>query len=121
MYRLFTVEQVRELERRAIEEFNVSPKRLMKEAGKALAEYVQATVEQGSIAVICGSGNNGGDGWAAARYLHRHGRSVKVFSVHDPLELSGIAGKSLMKQLHAESLGSIAQNHLLQKNYKNMR
>lgn len=93
MYRLFTVEQVRELERRAIEEFNVSPKRLMKEAGKALAEYVQATVEQGPVAVICGGGNNGGDGWAAARYLHRRGRSVKVFSLHDPLELPGIAGE----------------------------
>ncbi len=59
----------------------VTSSELMERAGKALAEHVLLTMKEKKIAdvlFVCGGGNNGGDGFVAARYLHGQGADVAV-------------------------------------------
>ena len=51
---------------------------LMENAGRAVAEAVAARSPDGAIVVLAGPGNNGGDGFVAARHLARHGRDVRL-------------------------------------------
>lgn len=64
---------------------------LMDRAGDALAETVISIAPPGPVGVVTGSGNNGGDGWVAARVLHEQGREVSVFALTGPDGLSGPA------------------------------
>lgn len=91
IHKALTAQQSREAEARAVER-GISLASLMDAAGAALASEVTSRVPDGSVCVVCGPGNNGGDGWVAARLLHEQGRAVQVFSVREPDELSGIAG-----------------------------
>ena len=78
-------------EMRAADEFTmesgVSSRTLMERAGKAvakLAEKALSYLSEKSVAVVCGSGNNGGDGYCAARILAKKGFSVVVFEAFPP-------------------------------------
>lgn len=73
--------QVKELDRLSAERFGVPVDWLMEAAGWQLARFCDRPT-----AVVCGVGNNGGDGLAAARHLHRWGRLVSVSCI-DPLRL----------------------------------
>ena len=76
--------QMREIDKRAIEDFGISEIVLMENAGRKVAEAVcQAlgTVSKKSICILSGSGNNGGDALAAARYLSNLGARIKVFLI----------------------------------------
>lgn len=64
---------------------------LMEAAGAGLAQAVCRRWSRRSTAVLCGPGNNGGDGWVAARHLSSMGWPVRVFSLVDRTELSGDA------------------------------
>jgi len=64
---------------------------LMVAAGGALAEVVAERVPKGDLVVVAGPGNNGGDGWVAARILHAAGRKVRVASLVTPDSLVGEA------------------------------
>lgn len=90
MYKVLTAEQMRQAENRAVEA-GISLADLMAAAGGALATELAARIPEGAIAIACGPGNNGGDGWVAARLLHEAGRDVRVFSLRDPEALHGIA------------------------------
>jgi NAD(P)H-hydrate epimerase len=64
----------------------------MENAGSAVADYVLGChAAAHSIVVFCGKGNNGGDGFVAARRLHREGRKVQVILLASPSELRGDA------------------------------
>lgn len=79
---LVTAEQMRQVDRKTIEELGIPEMVLMENAGKAVVEFLQeqfADLQKKSITVIAGAGNNGGDALVAARYLHRLGIAVKVF------------------------------------------
>jgi ADP-dependent NAD(P)H-hydrate dehydratase / NAD(P)H-hydrate epimerase len=66
------------LERRA-DEGGLSVSLLMEEAGRGLAQAaLKQAASGGRFAVFCGSGNNGGDGYVAARYLYQWGHQVEV-------------------------------------------
>ena len=68
----------------AIETKGVPARQLMERAGEGLARTVGKHAPAGRIAVICGKGNNGGDGLVAARLLRQAGREVDVLAVWPP-------------------------------------
>lgn len=82
---------IRELDRRAIEEFCVPGIVLMENAGRGCAEFIASLNPTGRIIVCCGKGNNGGDGFVIARHLDRLGLQVDVLLFADPADLRGDA------------------------------
>ena len=74
-----TRDQVREVDRRAIEEFGIPGVVLMENAGRAAAEVALKMLSESggkSVLIACGTGNNGGDGWVIGRHLMNAGMSV---------------------------------------------
>jgi NAD(P)H-hydrate epimerase len=88
---ILTREQVRELDRRAIEEFGVPSIVLMENAGRGMAEVLRELGINGLVVLCCGKGNNGGDGFVMARHLDNAGVRVRVLLFADPSGLSGDA------------------------------
>jgi NAD(P)H-hydrate epimerase len=74
---LYDAEGIRAIDRWAIEEQGVPEKELMEAAGTALAEAVAGLAPQGPVRIVCGKGNNGGDGLVAARHLGGMGFEVE--------------------------------------------
>lgn len=80
--RTATSKRMTELDRIAIEEYGIPSTQLMENAARAVAREVTRLIRrlpQPKVAVLCGPGNNGGDGVAAARFLLENGISVRVF------------------------------------------
>src|SRR5688500_2344652 len=82
-------EGMRATDRWAIEERGVPGLELMERAGGGLAALVEHVAPTGRVAILCGGGNNGGDGFVAARLLRQAGRDVGVFVTAD---LGGFKG-----------------------------
>jgi hydroxyethylthiazole kinase-like uncharacterized protein yjeF len=96
--KIVTAEEMRAIDRATSERFGVPSITLMENAGGAVAEYVlskYAAVEH--IVVFCGKGNNGGDGFVAARRLHERGKKVQVILLANPEDLRGDAAIMLGK------------------------
>jgi len=96
---------VRELDRRAIEDYGMPGQLLMENAGRATAAAVEAMLKKraaadkaGEVLVLCGPGNNGGDGFVIARTLANRGHGVRVAFVGS---LASIADLSPETQLNA--------------------
>lgn len=87
-----TAEAARRAEERATGSGDLALAELMRRAGSAVAREVQLVAPYGAVAIVTGKGNNGGDGWVAARELHLHDRQVHVFTPVAPDGLDGIAG-----------------------------
>ena len=88
-------ETMRRVDRWAIEEQGVDSLELMERAGAAVAAAVERLVPDGPVAVLCGKGNNGGDGLVVARLLRDAGREVTVVCIAPPQELTGDARANL--------------------------
>lgn len=89
---LYTAAQVREFDRLAIAEYGISGKILMERAGQALFEVVRARYPRArEIAIVCGVGNNGGDGYVLARLARKAGLVPRVLSVGDAAQMKGEA------------------------------
>jgi NAD(P)H-hydrate epimerase len=86
-----TRDEVRAIDRRAIEEFGIPGAVLMENAGRGAAEVLVALGVQGRVVVCCGKGNNGGDGFVIARHLDNRALPVRVLLFAQPEELSGDA------------------------------
>jgi NAD(P)H-hydrate epimerase len=84
-------DEVRALDRRAIEEFGVPGVVLMENAGRGTAELLLSLGVHGPVAVCCGKGNNGGDGFVIARHLDNHHVPVRVLLFCRPDDLTGDA------------------------------
>src|SRR5947208_3319729 len=86
--------QVREVDRLAIERYHVPGIVLMENAARAVANAACEMLDHncaGEILVLCGGGNNGGDGLAAARHLHNRGADVSIALTIDPAKYKGDA------------------------------
>ena len=79
--------EMRELDRHTIEDLEIAGEILMESAGRAVTECVleqlalvagAASRGRSEVCVVCGSGNNGGDGFVVARHLHMLGVPVRV-------------------------------------------
>lgn len=87
MSRAYTREEMRELDRRAIEEFGVPGVVLMENAGRGAAQIALEMLGDPIarlVAIFCGKGNNGGDGFVIARHLHNAGVGVRLVVAFDP-------------------------------------
>lgn len=82
-------EQIRALDRYAIERCGIPGLVLMENAGRGAAEIIalRSAAHPGSVVVVCGTGNNGGDGFVVARRLTASGLPVRVFLAGDPAAL----------------------------------
>jgi NAD(P)H-hydrate epimerase len=89
---------MRAIDRSTSERFGVPSLTLMENAGSAVAEYVLAHHPDAlKILVFCGKGNNGGDGFVAARKLHEAGKTVQVILLADREDLHGDAAAMFVK------------------------
>ncbi|MCL4683508.1 NAD(P)H-hydrate dehydratase [Myxococcota bacterium] len=92
--------EMRALDRHTIETLRIPGALLMESAGRAVAERVLTERESsgpGDVLVVCGGGNNGGDGLVAARHLLLSGVPVRVALVADPGRLGADAGANLAR------------------------
>src|SRR5258706_15799176 len=95
-----TAAEMREVDRLTTERFGIPGLELMEAAGKSVAEvFLEKFKERngrlpGLVCVLCGKGNNGGDGFVVARLLKGQVGRVKVFLFAEPGELRGDAAKN---------------------------
>ncbi len=90
--KIVTAAEMREIDRTTTEKHGVPSLTLMENAGTAVADLIlERHVEHYPIGIICGRGNNGGDGFVAARKLYEAGREAKVLLLGPPEELKGDA------------------------------
>jgi NAD(P)H-hydrate epimerase len=96
--RILTAAQMREADRRTIEEVGISPLVLMENAGRqvvAAIEAVHGDLGDRNVAVLCGRGNNGGDGFVVARTLMQRGVDVAVYLLGRVADVRGDARTNL--------------------------
>lgn len=94
MLPVVTAQQMRDLDRRATEEFGIPSILLMENAGRAVYEAaveLLGSVELRNILIVAGPGNNGGDGFVAARFLYNAGANVRIFYFGDRKKAKGDA------------------------------
>lgn len=90
--KIVTAAEMRVIDRVTTEKFGLPSLTLMENAGSAVAEHVLCFWQPGlRTLVICGKGNNGGDGFVVARLLAEKKKPVKVVLLTDPAELKGDA------------------------------
>ena len=93
-----TREEMREIDRLAVEKFGLSIETLMENAGRAVADAVEERASKASpVVAICGKGNNAGDGFVAARLLADRGFEVEVLALQPSYEESTPTGKNWAK------------------------
>ena len=124
--KITTAAEMREIDRATTERFGVPSLTLMENAGGAVAKFIlKKFSDAGRIVVVCGKGNNGGDGLVIARKLHRAGRVLEVLLLASRTELKGDALANFerlpvpaveitsVRQLEAESSRSIGNCDLI--------
>jgi ADP-dependent NAD(P)H-hydrate dehydratase / NAD(P)H-hydrate epimerase len=108
---LYDADGMRAVDRWAIEEMGVPSLELMEAAGRAVAETVGELAPDEPVRVVCGKGNNAGDGLVAARYLAEAGFEVEVLLLWPAEELSDDAAANL-RRFEAEHAPSDLAAHL---------
>ena len=90
--KIVSAAEMREIDRATSERFGVPSLTLMESAGSAVARFILSDyAEAYRISVVCGKGNNGGDGFVVARKLKEAGRTVRILLLCAPEELHGDA------------------------------
>ena len=91
-------DQVRRIDQVAIERYGIPGVVLMENAGRNASAVILEdlrerliTPEKARVAILCGGGNNGGDGYVIARHLHNNGCAVTLYTAVDPAKLTGDA------------------------------
>ncbi|HEY3927034.1 MAG TPA: NAD(P)H-hydrate dehydratase [Candidatus Koribacter sp.] len=96
--KIVTAAEMRDIDRVTTEHHNVPSLSLMENAGAAVASFVLTRYPRANrISIVCGKGNNGGDGFVAARHLHAAAKSVTVFLLANVSDLKGDAAAMFAK------------------------
>lgn len=96
--KIVTAAEMREIDRVTSERFGVPSLTLMENAGTALADFVLGQYPSARrVGIVCGKGNNGGDGFVAARKVEQAGREVRLLLLAEPSELKGDAAEMFSK------------------------
>src|SRR5512146_3512267 len=124
--KIVSAAEMREIDRLTTERFGVPSLSLMERAGTAVADFILREYPSvRRIGVICGKGNNGGDGFVVARRLHEAGREVLLLLLANPADLRGDAAKMFEKlpvkpvaanstpELNGEQARAVLSTHLL--------
>ena len=98
---LYDAEAMRAVDSWAIERAGLPSLELMETAGRALAETTERHAADGPVRVVCGKGNNGGDGLVAARHLADAGHRVEVLLLWPAAELS-VDSTANLDRFHGE-------------------
>ncbi len=96
--KILTAAEMREVDRLTTARYRVPSRTLMENAGRSVAEFIQARfpgLASRRIVVLCGKGNNGGDGFAVARCLQKVGAKPEVYLIGNPREVKGDAAANL--------------------------
>src|SRR5688572_31791684 len=96
--RILNAAQMREADRYTIEDVGISSLVLMENAGRQVVAAMEAAYEsrlEGRVAVLCGRGNNGGDGFVVARTLVQRGIDATVFLIGSVADVRGDARLNL--------------------------
>lgn len=96
--RVVTASEMREIDRKAIEEFGIPSLDLMERAGAGAAHVIASLGirKSDAVVILCGKGNNGGDGFVAGRYLNEWGAHVTCWVIGERDELSSDALRNLV-------------------------
>jgi NAD(P)H-hydrate epimerase len=87
-----TAAEMREIDRITTAQYGVHSLTLMENAGAGVAQFILEKYPAAErVTIVCGKGNNGGDGYVVARRLHRAGRVVEVLLLADAAALRGDA------------------------------
>jgi len=98
--KIVSATEMREIDRATSERFGVPSLTLMENAGSAVARIVLSDYPQAErVGILCGKGNNGGDGFVVARKLAEAGRAIRVLLLCDPEELRGDAATMFRNML----------------------
>lgn len=89
--RYLTREQVREIDRRAIEAIGIPGLVLMENAGRGCVDVMEGIGIDGPVVILCGRGNNAGDGFVIARHLSLRGHACRALLLASPSKLVGDA------------------------------
>src|SRR4029079_10489751 len=96
--RILTAAQMREADRFTIEDIGIPSLVLMENAGRQVVAAIEASYEaelEGRVRVLCGRGNNGGDGFVVARTLLQRGIDAAVFVIGALADVRGDARTNL--------------------------
>jgi len=90
-----TAEEMREIDRVAVDEFGLGVLQMMENAGRMLAVHAMEMLSEsaGRVAILAGSGGNGGGGLCCARHLRNHGVGVDLVLDQPPSSLDGAAAE----------------------------
>jgi ADP-dependent NAD(P)H-hydrate dehydratase / NAD(P)H-hydrate epimerase len=98
--KILTAAEMREVDRLTTSRYRVLGLTLMENAGRSVAEFIQSrfsNLAKRRIVVLCGKGNNGGDGFVVARHLLKMGAKPEVYLIGNPRELKGDAATNLKR------------------------
>lgn len=88
---VLTREEVRQVDRTAIDDLGMSGLVLMENAGRGTVDVLERIAQPKRVLICCGKGNNAGDGFVIARHLDLHDVAVDVILASDPAGLTGDA------------------------------
>ncbi len=107
--KIVSAAEMREIDRATSERFGVPSLVLMENAGSAVARFLLSDYAQAErVGILCGKGNNGGDGFVVARKLVEAGRAVRVLLLSDPADLRGDAAAMFQSMMQKLQLMKIA-------------